>query len=97
MSRPDTLPLKFNGVFMLAQAGITFHPGLPVRPPGKSIPPGVGLGVGVAASTIRLGGAFSDPINFGLAYGFDKSISGTIGSSTVIDSRVVCCHGEEDR
>jgi len=85
-------PSQFEGIFLLAQAGITFHPGVPIRPPGRTIPPGPGPGIGVGASSIRLGNAFSDPLSsVGLSYGYDKSITGTVGTSSVMDVQILDC------
>ena len=85
-------PDNFNGWFLMGAAGITAHPGIPVRPPGLSILPGAGPGVGISGSYIRLVNAFSSLTdNPGIIYGFDKSLSGTIGSSTVVDIEFAEC------
>jgi hypothetical protein len=71
-------PGNFNGVFEAVQVGAT-------------IP---GLGIGGAAGYMRLGKAFT-PMEIGsiftLTFGRDRSISGTLGKSTVIDSKIVNC------
>jgi hypothetical protein len=91
-------PNRFNGIFMIAQAGITFHAGVPIRPPGKTILPGRGPGVGLGLASIRLGDAFSDPvISIGATIGYDKSITGTVGSSTVMDVKYYDCHCENEK
>lgn len=85
-------PYNFNGSFAIVQAGITYSPGLPVKPPGMSIPPGKGPGVGIGASYIRLGNAYSsikDPA--GLVVGFDRSVGGSYGSSTVMNVKYEKC------
>ena len=83
---------RFNGIFLIAQAGITFHPGVPIKPPGKTILPGKGPGIGLGASSIRLGDAFSDPlVSIGGTIGYDKSLSATVGTSTVMDVQYVDC------
>lgn len=89
-------PNNFNGIYLHAQAGITFHPGVPIRPPGQTILPGPGPGIGVGISSIRLGKAFSEPIpSIGLTVGYDKSISGTVGTSTVMSVQYSeCCEAK---
>jgi hypothetical protein len=83
---------NFSGLFMGVSAGITGHPGVPIRPPGNSILPGRGPGMGLSGSYFRLGNAFSKITdNPGIIVGYDKSISGTIGSSTVVESKIVDC------
>jgi RHS repeat-associated protein len=91
---PIVNPDSFNGVFLSSQGGMTFHPGVPIRPPGYSITPGPGPGVGVSIGTTRLGDSYA-AFGASVTYGFDKSISGTIGTSTVVDSKIVdCCGGQ---
>lgn len=87
---------NFNGLFMGVSAGITGHLGVPIRPPGNSILPGNGPGVGLSGSYVRLGSSFSNITNNpGIIVGYDKSITGTIGSSTVVESKIVdCCEGK---
>ena len=63
-----------------------------VQHSGTSILPGAGPGIGLGASSIRLGNAFSDPlVNIGGIIGYDKSISATVGTSTVMDVQYVDC------
>ncbi len=86
-------PNNFNGFFAVVQAGITFSPGLPIKPPGNSIPPGIGGGVGIGVSYMRLGKAFTTLDGLlGLTVGRDYSVSGSVGSSTVMDSKIVDCN-----
>jgi RHS repeat-associated protein len=83
---------NFNGVLMGVSAGVTAHPGVPIKPPGSSILPGTGPGVGLGASYVRLGNAFSDITdNPGVVAGYDRSVTGTVGSSTVVESKIVDC------
>jgi hypothetical protein len=88
---------NFNGVFLGVTAGITGHPGIPVRPPGKTILPGKGPGVGIGGAYVRLGNTYSKITdNPGLIAGYDKSITGSVGSSTVVESKIVnCCEQNE--
>jgi len=86
-------PNNFNGQFAIVAAGITMHPGFPIRYPGESIPPGPGPGFGIGAAYIRCGNAFSSIFNNpGFAIGYDRSVSGTLGSSTVMDVKISCCN-----
>jgi RHS repeat-associated protein len=84
---PD--PAAFNGWFVSGGAGMTAG-AVPIRPAPMA---GTGLlGIGVSVGAVNLGGAKSVSFRPGASMGTDKSITGSIGSSTVIEvTAKKCC------
>jgi hypothetical protein len=78
----------FNGVFLLASAGVTFGT-TPIRGAASVGAGRTGLGIGLTIA--RLGNAFSLPFWPGPILGRDFSIGGTIGSSTVTYAKMEPC------
>jgi hypothetical protein len=74
-------PQNFEDEFYAVQGGITLFV-LPVKPPGMSMFKPGGPGPGVGLSIIRLGNAVSNPVPSIIA-GFDRSVVGVVGTSTV--------------